>query len=396
MTAVTDNIYWVGANDYETDLFEALWPLPNGISYNAYLIRDTKNALIDTVKKNYFDEFLRKIRVLLPVNEEIDYLIINHIEPDHSGALELLASHYPEMAVVGNEKTIRLLHDFYRVKNPTLVVKDKDTLSLGRHTLEFFLTPMVHWPETMLTYEQKTQTLFSGDIFGGFGGLQGGVFDDEVDLGFYIEETRRYFSNIIGKYCGMTQRALAKLKDLPTKTVASTHGPVYRKNPKQIIDLYDRWSRHETEKGAVVVYASMYEHTKRMAEEIARGLSENGVEKIKLVNISHTHISFIINDIWRFRGLILGSCTYNTKLFPWMELLLSILENDRVENHVLGLFGSYSWSGGALSSLKEFAQKGSWKLVEPFVEAKCAPSNDVLAQCYTLGKNFALELLKKS
>jgi flavorubredoxin len=174
---------------------------------------------------------------------------------------------------------------------------------------------------------------------------------------FYIDETRRYFSNIIGKYCSMVQKAFTKLEGLPIKVVASTHGPVYRKDPKRIMDLYSQWSRYQTEKGVVIVYASMYENTKKMAETIARGLTENGIEKITLFNISHTHISFIINELWRYQGLIIGSCTYNTRLFPLMELLLSVLENDRIQNHLLGLFGSYSWSGGALVGPPRFCSK---------------------------------------
>ena len=390
--AITEDIFWVGVNDNKTELFEELWPLPHGVSYNAYLIRDEKTALIDTVKKDFFDEFLKHLQPLLTDGRKIDYLIINHIEPDHSGAIEPLTRLFPDMCIVGNEKTLQLLRDFYHVQNKTQVIQEKEKICLGKHTLEFLLTPMVHWPETMLTYEQRTQTLFSGDVFGGFGALQSGIFDDEVDLPFYIEETRRYFSNIIGKYCSMVQKAFTKLEGLPIQIVASTHGPVYRKDPKRIMDLYSSWSRYQTEKGVVIVYASMYEHTKKMAETIARGLTENGIEKITLFNISHTHISFIINELWRYQGLIIGSCTYNTRLFPLMELLLNVLENDHIQNHLLGRFGSYSWSGGALSALRDFAQKGAWKLVDPVVEAKCAPSEDVLAQCYALGKNFAQAL----
>jgi len=211
-------------------------------------------------------------------------------------------------------------------------------------------------------------------------------------LNFYIEETRRYFSNVLGKYGVVIQRALAKINSLPVKTVCSAHGPIYRRNPKLIMELYSRWGKHITEKGVVIVYASMYENTKKMAEAIAKSLSENGIQKIKLFDISRTHFSFILSEIWQFQGLILGSAVYNSKLFPWMELLLSFLQNDQVQNHFLGLFGSYGWSAGALSPLKNFGKQGNWKVVEPFVEAKCAPSEEVLEQCRTLGKNFALAL----
>ena len=390
--SLAENIYYVGVNDYETCLFEALWPLPEGISYNSYLIIDEKITLIDTVKKSFIPEYLQKIKRILPTGRTVDYLIINHIEPDHSGALTALLDVYPAMQIVGNKKTLELLNDFYGVSTQTVTVKDRDTLSLGKRTLQFLLAPMVHWPETMFTYEPQTQTLFSGDVFGGFGALQGGIFDDEVDLTFYVDEIRRYFSNIIGKYCVMVQKAFAHLDGIPIKTIASTHGPIFRKDPRFIMDLYGKWSRHETEPGAVIVYASMYGNTQRMAEAVARGLAENGVEKIKMFNISRTHISFIINELWRFRALILGSCTYNTTLFPLMGLLLSVLETDGIKEHLLGLFGSYSWSGGALAQLRDFAKKGSWTLIDPVIEVKCAPTDEKLADCFTLGKNCAQAL----
>jgi flavorubredoxin len=256
--AVTEDIFWVGVNDHKTELFEELWPLPHGVSYNAFLIRDEKTALIDAVKKEFFDEFLKQIQPLLENGRKIDYLIINHIEPDHSGALEPLTRLFPDMCIVGNEKTLQLLRDFYHVPNKTQLILENQNLCLGKHTLRFFLAPMIHWPETMLTYEERTQTLFTGDFLGGFGALSDGIFDDEVDLDFHIGETRRYFSNIIGKYCPMVQKAFAKLEGLPIKIVASTHGPIYRKDPKRIMDLYSDWSHYRTEKGAVIVYASMY------------------------------------------------------------------------------------------------------------------------------------------
>jgi flavorubredoxin len=389
---ITDQIYWVGINDHESELFEELWPLPHGISYNAYLICDEKIALIDTVKKNFFEEFAAGIRPLLQKDQKVDYLVINHIEPDHSGALESLLRLYPDLCVIGNEKTLHLLHEFYRFPVKTRLVQDRETLSLGQHTLEFFITPMVHWPETMMTYEQRSKILFSGDVFGSFGELSAGIFDDEVDRDLFMTEARRYFANVLGKYGTPLQKSFLKIEKLDIKVIASTHGPVYRKDPARIQDLYARWSRHGTEEGVVIVYASMYENTKRMAETIARGLAENGVKEIRLFNVSHTHLSFILGDVWQFRGLILASCTYNTKLFPLMGLLVNFLENEHIEKHLLGILGSYSWANNAIAALRSFAQKGSWQLVEPVIEAQSAPSEEVLAKCIELGKNMALQL----
>lgn len=389
---IEEDMFWVGVNDHETQLFEELWPLPHGISYNAYLICDEKTALIDTVKKNFSDEFETQLRVLLKDGRKLDYLVINHIEPDHSGALESLLCFYPELCVVGNEKTLALLNEFFRFPVKTRLVKDGETLSLGKRTLEFFVTPMAHWPETMMTYERASRTLFSGDVFGSFGALRQGIFDDEIDLDFFKEEARRYFSNVLAKYCVPLQKAFDKIKTLKVRILASTHGPIYRKNPSFIRDLYAQWSRHETHPGVVVAYASMYDNTRKMAEAIALGLAEQGVKEVRMHNVSRVHTSFILSDIWQFRGLILASCTYNARLFPMMEFLTALLENDRVEKHVLGLLGSCSWANNAVPALCDFAKKGPWKLIDPVIEAKCAPSEKVLEACARLSENMAREL----
>jgi len=390
--AITESIYYVGVNDFETDLFEAIWPLPQGVSYNTYLIKDEKIALIDTVKKNYIPEYIKNIQNVI-ADKPIDYLVINHMEPDHSGAVGCLLKLYPHMQMVGNAKTAEYLKDFYQVDESRIkIINDQESLSLGKRTLQFFLVPMVHWPETMVTYERSSQILFSGDAFGGFGALQGGIFDDEVDLAASIDEIRRYFSNIVGKYTAMVLKAIDKLNDIPIRIIAATHGPIFRKDPQFIINLYRQWSHYQTEKGAVIVYASMYDNTKKMAEVVARGLAEDGVDCIKFYNISHTHISFIINEIWKYKALILGSCTYNGKLFPPMEMLISFLNNYTIKQHLLGIFGSYTWSGGALSALKDFSVKGQWQLIEPVIEAKCSPNAEVLNQCLHLGKNIGQNL----
>lgn len=387
--AIEENIFWVGVNDRETLLFEELWPLPHGISYNAYLICDEKNALIDTVKKNFSGEFEAHLCALLKNGRKLDYLVINHIEPDHSGALESLLRLFPDLCVVGNEKTLALLSEFFRFPVKTHQIQDGDTLPLGKRILEFIVTPMVHWPETMMTYERTLGVLFSGDVFGSFGTHRQGIFDDEVNLDFFEDEARRYFSNVLGKYCVPLQKAFAKIERLNIRTIASTHGPVYRKDPGSIRDLYRQWGSHQTRPGVVIAYASMYENTRKMADAIARGLTEHGVREVRMHDVAHVHASLILSDIWKFRGLVLASCTYNARLFPMMDLLMTFLENHRIEKHFLGLLGSCSWANTALPALREFASKGGWKLIEPVIEAKCAPSENVLAQCARLGENMA-------
>jgi flavorubredoxin len=251
---------------------------------------------------------------------------------------------------------------------------------------------MVHWPETMMTYDQTDGILFSGDAFGGFGTLDGGIFDDELDVDFYEDEILRYFANIVAKYSRMVQRAIKKLGDLEIEIVASTHGPIWRDRPEKIINDYMNWSSCKTEQGVVVVYGSMYGNTKKMAEEIARELAENGIEKIILHDVSRTHTSFMVRDIWKYKAMILGSCTYNTRLFPPMEDLVSFLENIKIRNHILGIFGSYSWSGGAVKRLQNFADNVKCDLVEPVIETKYAPKDEDSEKCRKLGKNISEKL----
>jgi len=384
---ITDDVFWVGVNDRETDLFESLWPLPHGIAYNSYLIKDEKIALIDTVKINSISVFLDKISGITG-DRKIDYLIINHMEPDHSGSIKPLVDRFPDIKIVGNSKTLKLLDSFYGLKENTMEVKDGDEIDLGSRKLTFHLTPMVHWPETMMTYDEKDKILFSGDAFGSYGALNGGLFDDEVCVNFYEDEIWRYYSNIVAKFSPMVQKALIKLKDLDIRVIASTHGPVWRKDPGYIVDLYDRMSRQETERGIVIAYASMYGNTKTMVEMMARALSRQGVERIKVLDVSRTHPSFVLREVWKYRGLLLASPTYNLGVLPTMQNLVHILDESNVRNHVIGVFGTYGWSGGGVRKLEEFAGKPNWTLVEPVVEANCMPKPDDLEGLDKLARNF--------
>lgn len=390
---VTEGIYWVGVNDHQTDLFESLWPLPKGVTYNSYLIDDEKTVLIDTVKAPFLTDLLDRIKEILGPDRGLDYLVVNHMEPDHSGAAKILKRVYPEMKIIGNAKTKDLLESFYTVTDDVVVMKDGDTLDIGSRNLQFFMIPMVHWPETMVTWDSSTRTLFSCDAFGGFGALDGGLFDDEVNMNFYEGEILRYFSNIVGRYSPQVQKAIEKLKGLgEIRIIAPSHGPIHRKNPGRIVELYDRWSRHETECGAVIVFGSMYGNTQKAADAVARSLAEEGIEKLVYHDISRSHVSFIIRDIWRYKGLVLASCTYNTTLFPPMMELVGHLVNKKMKNRYLGLVGTYSWSKGALEALQEFSSKGDWKVVEPHVEVKSSPGPEDLAACGQLGKNLAAKL----
>ncbi|MFW6344081.1 MAG: FprA family A-type flavoprotein [Sediminispirochaetaceae bacterium] len=373
---IHEGVYYVGVNDRDTHLFENVWPLPKGVTYNSYVITDEKNVLVDTVKVSKMAPFLQKLRDLLG-DKPIDYLVINHMEPDHSGAITEILHNYPDIKIVGNKKTFDFLKGFYGIEENLYEVDDGDTIDLGKHKLNFYLTPMVHWPETMMTYEETSKILFAGDAFGGFGSLDGGIFDDEVNIDYFENEIRRYYSNIVGKFGPMVQKALSKLEGLDIQVVASTHGPVWRSNPQRIISSYDRWSRYEAYPGVVIAYGSMYGNTEKMADYVARRLAERGIKNIRVMNVSNTHDSYIINEIWNYKGIIFGSCTYNVGLFQPMESLIINLSHKGIRNRVFGVFGTYGWSGGGVKTIMEYVKKHKWPLVddEP-VEAKLSPSQE--------------------
>ncbi|MHC5085861.1 MAG: FprA family A-type flavoprotein [Planctomycetota bacterium] len=386
---IIDQIYWVGMNDRESHLFESMWPLPQGVCYNSYLILDQKIALLDTVKKIVSPGYLTKLRNILPKGKQIDYLIIHHLEPDHSGSIPILLELFPQIQIIGTKKTAEFLEHLYGIRNNVKIVANGDELDLGKRKLIFFSTPMVHWPETMMSYEPNNKILFSGDAFGGFGTMDGGIFDDTVDINYYEDETLRYFSNIVGKFSSMVLKAIDKLKGYDIKIVASTHGPIWRKNPQRVIDHYEKWSRHESEKGVVVAYGSMYGNTEKMMEASVRGIAETGLQTIRIHNVSKAHNSFILRDIWRYKGLILGSPTYDGKLFPPMESLVCLLRDKMIKKRCVGLFGNYGWSGGGVKSLNDFVGQAKLQLVEPVVEARFAPEAEQLEQCFRLGTNIA-------
>lgn len=388
--AVTDSVYWIGGNDRETDLFEGLWTLPRGVAYNAYLVNDEKVAVIDTIKSLCFADYTDRILSIIGESKKIDYLVVNHMEPDHSGSIRMMRQIYPEMKIVGNKKTIELLEAFYGITDGIIEVKEGDTLDLGKHKLTFAMIPMVHWPESMVTYDMTQKVLFSTDAFGGFSALEGGIFDDELDMDYFESETLRYFANIVGRYSAPTQKAISKVRALDVKILCPAHGPIYRSNPAHIIDLYDRWSSHRTDEGIVIVYGSMYGNTKLMTDAIARAAAEEGIVDIIIHDASRSNLSFIVRDVWKYTGLVMGSCTYNLSLYPPMAAICRTLANKMMKNRVLGICGSYSWSKGALTELQDFAEKsGEWQIVGPSFEVKSSPKNDDLDLCRQLGKNVA-------
>ena len=388
---IKEGIYWIGVNDRRTHIFENYWPIPKGVAYNSYLIADEKVAVIDTIERSKMDDYVDNIQSVLG-GRKVDYLIVNHMEPDHTGAIRTLLAHYPEAKIVGNAKTFPMLKNFYHVSDNLVDVKEGDLIDLGKHKLNFYMAPMLHWPETMVTFESTEGILFSGDIFGAFGTLDGGLFDDEVDLDYLEEEISRYYSNIVGKYGQPAQTALKKLGGLPIKMVCATHGPIRRSHIADIVAKYDKWSKYETDKGVVILFSSMYGNTENMADMIARFLVAKGIRKIRIHDTSKTHPSYMINDIFRFRGVIFGSCAYNGGIFPTMETMLSELEHMGVKNHVTAFFGDKMWSGGSMPRFNQFAEKMKWEVVAPAAEAWGAPKDADLEQCRQIAEAMAAKL----
>ena len=386
---IKGNVHYVGVNDRTKALFESLWPLPNGVSYNSYLIDEGDTvALVDTVDVSFFEVYLKKIRSIIG-DRKINYLIINHMEPDHSGAISLIKQYYPDIVLVGNKKTFEMVEGFYGVTGDRYVVGEGDFLKLGHHNLRFYLVPMVHWPETMVTFDETEGILFSGDAFGCFGALNGGCIDRNINTDLYWDEMRRYYSNIVGKYGAPVQKALKKLGGLNITTICPTHGPVWEEQIPRVIDIYDRLSRYEGEEGVVIAYGTMYGNTAELAEAIAEELSAQGIKNIIMHDVSHSHHSYILSDIFKYKGLIVGCTTYNTQLYPSMEALLSKVAARDMKNRVMGYFGSFTWASAAVKKLAEYTEKLKFEVVGNPVEMKQSMKTDNYLQAKELAKAMA-------
>lgn len=386
-----DHIYYVGVNDRNKERFEGLWPLTNGMSYNAYLVVGEKIALIDTVDSRFSSIFIDKVKNVIG-DRPIDYLIINHMEPDHSSTIPLVRMLYPDVCIVGNRIALQMTEGFYCQAGKTMTVADKSTLDLGGKELTFFMTPMVHWPETMMTFETTTGTLFSGDAFGCYGALNGGVLDTEINIEPYFPEMVRYYSNIVGKYGPQVQMALKKLATQDLRMICSTHGPVWTENLSRVVDAYNRMSLYQGENGAALIFGTMYGNTTQMAECVAEGLVRGGLKNFTVHKLGRTDESYLLADAFRYKGLLLGAPTYNNGILPYMEQLLSDLRHRSLKNRLVGCFGSFSWAGQAVKLLREFAALPGMELVGEPVEMKQGFSNEVAERCRALGEAMARRL----
>lgn len=353
---ILPTLYWVGANDRRLERFENLFPIPQGVSYNSYLFKDTKTALLDTVDSAVTAQFLENVSHALG-GRELDYLVVNHMEPDHCANIEELVRRYPNVKVVGNKKTFQLFSQFYHLdiaKNHYLV-KEGDILDLGEHKLEFFFAPMVHWPEVMLTYEQTRNILFSADAFGTFGALSGNLFVDQMDYErHFLSETRRYYANIIGKFGSQVQAAFAKLPISSVSMICPLHGPIWRENTGYIFDKYQLWSTYTPEReGVVIAYASMYGNTEAAVNKLALMLAERGIRDIRMFDVSRTHLSDIVGEVWENSHLVIASPTYNMHLYAGAANLLEDLLALGLKNRKVAIIGNHSWASAAKKSMEE-------------------------------------------
>lgn len=363
------DISWIGINDRTTDLFEGLWPISReGVSYNSYFINDDKKVIIDLAKSIKSDEFFSHIDEMTDIHT-IDYIVINHMEPDHSGLIRTFRRLSPGVKILGSQKTKQMLDGFYGVTQGVEVVGDGDQLKLGKHTLNFFSTPFLHWPETIMTYEESTKTLFSCDAFGGYGALHGSIFDDEcTNPDFYIQQALRYYVNIVANYSARVLFAIDKLKDVPVSVIAPSHGLIWRKDPGRIVDLYKKWAGYEkgeADPGVTIMYGSMYGNTESVMNAVSQGVSRAGVP-VEIFDVARTHASYILPSLWTKKGVLIGAPTYEVALFPPMAQALDMAARKHIRNKKAGYFGSFGWSKGALKETEKIVEPLGWELASAF------------------------------
>lgn len=394
---ITDDLFYVGASDRRIPLFESAYPVPRGVSYNSYLLLDEKTVLFDTVDKAVSEEFFGNVEGVLN-GRKLDYLVIHHMEPDHSASFEGIVRRYPEVKLVVNQKIAVMLKNYFSCALPELVVVgDGDAISFGKHGFRFVFAPMVHWPEVMISFDERTGTLFSADAFGTFGALSGSVFADEVNFEEeFLDDARRYYLNIVGKYGVQVQNVLKKAAALPIKTVCPLHGPVWRKNFTWFLNKYDIWSKYvPEEKGVAVFYASIYGHTENAAKILALALGEKGVTNVKIYDTSFTHYSELLAEAFRYSHVVFASPTYNNGIFVSMEQFLNELASHNYQNRAFSLIENGSWAPQAgklmrekLASLKAMREIGEGVTVLSSVKAETEE------KLYKLAEEIAVDFKK--
>lgn len=351
------NIYWVGGNDRRIERFENMFPLTNGVAYNSYMILDEKTALLDTVDSAISAEYMENITHVLN-GRGLDYLIINHMEPDHCANIEEILRRYPGVCVIGNAKTLKFFNQYYSMdmSDNFQEIKEGQEISLGAHTLRFYMAPMVHWPEVMVTYEVSQGILFSADAFGAFGAMAGNIFADELDYdSYYLDEARRYYTNIVGRFGNQVQALFKKLEGIDINMICSLHGHIWKGNMiPYILEKYDKWSKYLPEKkGVVLAFASMYGNTENTVNALATKLAERGVKDMRMYDVSKTHPSYIISDIFKYSNVVFASPTYNLQLYFPMDALIRELSVLNISNRKVSLIGNHTWASAALKHMTE-------------------------------------------
>ena len=377
---ITKDIVYLGVNDHAVDLFESQYSVPNGMAYNSYLIMDDQTVVMDTVDAHFTDEWITKIAAALG-DRAPDYLVVQHMEPDHAGSIDAFAQAYPTTKIVSSAKAFVMMQQFFGTDyaDRRIVVKEGDTLPLGHHTLHFVTAPMVHWPEAMVTFDTTNGVLFSADAFGAFGALDGKLFADEVNFERdWLDDARRYYSNIVGKYGSQVQAALKKLSALDIQTICPLHGPIWRTDLAYILDKYNHWSTYEPEdKSVVLIYGSMYGDTENAVNVLAAQLAEAGVKNIRVYDASSTHVSVLISEIFRSSHLVLASPTYNAGIYPAMLNLLHDMAALNIQNRTVGLIENGTWAPSAGKSMRTLLEgMKNMTILEPVATVKSALKKD--------------------
>ena len=392
---VTEDLYWIGSSDRRLALFENVYPIPQGVAYNSYVLTDKKTVLFDTVDSAVVARFFENLRQILN-GKPLDYMVINHMEPDHCSQIANIMREYPSVKIVCNTKTKQMIEQFFPqtyAEDTFLLIKEGDKLSTGNHELTFIFAPMVHWPEVMLTFDKTTGTLFSADAFGTFGALNGNIFADEVDFEKdYLDEARRYYTNIVGKYGQQVQMLLKKASALNIEMICPLHGFIWRQNLQFILEKYNKWSAYEPEeKGVVIAYGSIYGNTENAAEILASKLAEQGVKNIKMYDVSVTHPSYIISECFKYSDLIFAASTYNAGIFVNMENLLHDIIAHNLQNRKIFLIDNGSWAPIAGKQRRELLQGlKNCNISENTISIKSALQENQISALEQMAKEIAL------
>ncbi len=380
---VTDSIKYIGVNDKDLDLFESQYIIPNGISYNSYIIKDEKIVVMDTVDKRKQEEWWNNLERKLN-GKQVDYLVVSHLEPDHSASIKMLTEKYPNMKIVGNALTFKMLPQFFEIDltNKQVLVKEGDTLNLGKHTLKFYMAPMVHWPEVMVTYEETEKILFTADAFGKFGSL-----DTKED---WTCEARRYYFNIVGKYGMQVQALLKKLANLEIRTICPLHGPILKENLSYYINKYDIWSSYKPEdEGILIAYNSIHGNTKKAVERLQEILIEAGAKKVITSDLARQDMAEVIEDAFRYDKMILACPTYDAGLFPFMEKFLRHLKHKNYQNRTVAIIENGSWAPAAAKNMQELLeQMKKIKMIEPIIHIKTTMNKQNEEEMKKLAQNI--------